>query len=219
MRTDFYTFVHKRQRKILFDLSNEVCDADFTDVAVVSAIHLNLTQITNELRQHALNEETFVHPLLARKIPHAERLFEQEHKELKLHLSDLETNFSQLQDLTPHHKKSLEQGLEFYRNLNRFIADYLMHINEEEYLMQNLWEVAVEPELQSVMIAFQTNDSKENGHHWLETNLSAMSCDEQQLLFKTSQLIAPSQVFSTMCQLTEKIVGGERWREITGQLE
>jgi hypothetical protein len=217
-RTDFYTQVHKWQRANLFALSNKVSGADFTDSAALAAIHLDLKQMTNELRQHALNEETFVHPLLARKIPHAERTFEQEHTELKKYLTDLETSFIHLRDFTPSYEKSKEQGLEFYRTLNRFIATYLTHINEEEYVMQNLWEVATEPELKSVMIAFQTNDGEEKGHQWLETHLTGMNNDEQQLLFRTSQLIAPAHVFSKMCQLTEKILGIERWQQIAQQL-
>lgn len=218
MRTDFYTHPHKWQRQVLFELAKKAGLADFTDSAVRSAIHQDLMLMTNELRQHAWNEETFVHPLLSRKIPHAKQDFEQEHVEVKQQLADLENCYDYLQVLAPHYERVQEQGLEFYRALNRFIAHYLTHINEEEYMMQNLWEVCTEPELKGIMIAFQTYDGREKDHNWLETHLTAMSQDEQQLLFKSTQLMVPDNIFTTMCQLTENILGVDRWKQIAAQL-
>lgn len=218
MRTDFYTQPHKWQRQVLFELSKKVGVADFTDTAVRSAIQHDLTLMTTALRQHAWNEETFVHPLLSRKIPHAKHNFEQEHVEVKQHLAGLETSYDYLEQLSPHYEKLQQHGLEFYRALNRFIARYLTHINEEEYVMQNLWEVCSEPELKGIMIAFQTYDGQEKDHKWLERHLMAMSEDEQQLLFKSTQLMVPCNIFTKMCELTEKILGVDRWKQISIQL-
>jgi hypothetical protein len=138
--------------------------------------------------------------------------------ELKKQLSQLEINYEHIQMLAPHYEKTQAQGQAFYRLLNRFIAHYLIHIDEEEQLMPNIWEVAVEAELKSVMIAFHTQNGVEHGQEWLTANLPTMSHDEQHLLFRTTQLIAPSPVFNAVCQLTEKMVGAERWQQIADQL-
>lgn len=219
MRIDFYTHVHKKQRKTLFALSAKVGEANFTNATVVTDIYNDLTAMTQELREHAYHEETFIHPLLKRKIPRSEKELRHEHKMLKKFLTDLETNYMHIQMLTPHYKKAQEQGLEFYRMLNRFIATYLTHINEEEYTMQNLWEIALDSELTGMMTAFQTYDSPEKGQQWLATHLPAMTLDEQELMFKTTQLLAPEHIFITMCQLTEKILGAEQWQHIAKQLD
>jgi hemerythrin-like domain-containing protein len=214
MRIDLYTHVHKKQRKGLFALSSKVGEANFTDSATVTDIYNDLILMTNELREHAFHEETFIHPLLERKIPRSERALHHEHVMLKKYLADLETNYRHLQMLTPHYKKSQEQGLEFYRLLNRFIATYLTHIDAEEYVIQNLWEIAVDAELTGIMIAFQTYDGTEKGQKWLATHLPMMNSDEQQLMFKTAQMLAPENIFITMCQLAENILGHEKWQQI-----
>lgn len=218
MRIDLYTQPHKNQRKMLFALSTKVGDANFKDTAIVTEIHHDLMLLTNELRHHAFSEETFVHPLLAKKIPSAEKSFHEEHETLKKHLDHLETTYTHLQDLGPHYKKRENQGLEFYRMLNRFISTYFMHINEEEYVMQNLWEVSIESEVIGMMIAFQTYHSIDEGEKWLATHLPAMSIDEQQLMFKTTQLLASEEIFITMRQLSEKILGTKKWAPVLEKL-
>lgn len=211
MRIDFYTHVHKKQRNMLFAFSKKVSEMSFLDSAIVDDIYNDLMFITNDLRHHAFSEETFVHPLLIKKMPQIERSLYQEHKELKKYLQDLENNYMYLKELVPHYKKCEAHGLEFYRMFNRFISTYFMHINEEEYVMQNLWEVAMESELIGMMIAFQTYSGIENGEKWLSDHLPSMTVDEQQLLFKTTELLAPENVFMTMCQLGEKVLGAEKW--------
>src|SRR5690349_748058 len=119
MRIDFYTQVHKKQRKMLFDLSTKTADADFSDLSIVTEINQDLMLVTKELRQHAFHEETFVHPLLSKKIPRSEKALHEEHEDLKKYLDDLETNCHHLHSLLPNHTKIQEQGLEFYRMLNR----------------------------------------------------------------------------------------------------
>jgi len=218
MRIDFYTQVHKKQRKMLFALTAKIGDANFEDSTIVTDIHNDLTLVTKELRQHAFHEETFVHPLLARKIPRSEKTLHEEHEMLKKYLDDLEINYNHLQTTLPHYKKLQEQGLEFYRMLNRFISTYFIHINEEEYTIQNLWEIAMDAELTGMMIAFQTYDGVEKGQKWLDTHLPTMSIDEQQLMFKTTQLLAPENIFVTMSQLAEQILGDEKWQLILKKL-
>lgn len=214
MRIDFYTHVHKKQRKMLFALAAKVGDANFSDSTVISEINHDLRLMVNELRQHAFHEETFLHPLLAKKIPQSEYELHKEHEMLKKQLNNLEENYSYLQVFLPHYEKLQAQGLEFYRMLNRFISTYFLHMNEEEYVMQNVWEIAMEAELTGMMIAFQTYSGTEKGEEWLQTHLPNMSLDEQQVMFKTTQLLAPEPIFITMSQLAEKMLGSEKWKMI-----
>jgi hypothetical protein len=218
MRIDFYTQVHKKQRKQMFALASYVGEANFSDSTILSTIEKDLTALLSELRNHTYHEETFIHPLLTKKFPRAAKVQHQEHDELKIILQELETNFSHLQWLTPQYVKSQEQGLEFYRSLNRFISAYLSHINDEEYTLQNLWEIAADPELRGMMTAFQIYDGVEKGKKWLAGNLPQMNSDERILMFKTTQLMAPEKIFNTMCELTAEIIGTEDWQAIQKKL-
>lgn len=205
MRVDYYTQPHKKQRNALFALASLIGDTDFANPASVQIVHHNVISVTKELRDHALSEETFVHPLLARKLPDTERMLHREHDELEKYLNNLDSTSHYLQTLTPHYLKHQEQGLEFYRMLNRFIAMYLRHIDEEEYTMQNLWEIAQHEELLAMITAYKVSLDQETGLEWLSTHYTPMSLDEQRLILQTIQLLAPESAYKTTCQLIEKI--------------
>lgn len=214
MRIDYYTQPHKKQRNALFALATLIGDTDFTDLSSVQTVHHNVISVTSELRDHALSEETFVHPLLTRKLPDRERVLHHEHDELEKYLNDLDSTSHYLQTLAPHYSKCKEQGLEFYRLVNRFIAMYLEHINEEEYIMQNLWEIARHEELLAMITAYKVSLDKETGIEWLNTHFINMSLNEQQLMLKTIQLLAPAAAYKITCQLIEKITSPDKCKLI-----
>lgn len=210
MRIDYYTLPHKKQRNALFSLATLIGETDFSDLLSVETVHQNLISVTNELRDHALSEETFVHPLLMRKLPDKEKILHHEHEELEKYLNDLDSISSYLKTLSPHYSKCREQGLEFYRFLNRFIATYLKHINEEEYTMQNLWEISHHEELLAMITAYKVSLDKKTGIEWLNTHFSNMNLAEQQLTLKTIELLAPATTYKITCQLIEEITSADK---------
>jgi len=205
MRIDYYTQPHKEQRNALFALSSLIGKADFTDHSALEAIHHNVISVTKELREHALSEETFVHPLLEKKLPNMKKILHQEHDELETCLDHLEAMSSYLKTLSCNHTKIQAQGLEFYRLINRFIADYLNHINQEEYTMQNLWEIAQHEELLAMITAYKVSLDKKTGIEWLNAHFRGLSFTEQQLMLQTMQLLAPESAYKMTCQLIETL--------------
>lgn len=218
MRIDFYTHVHKCQRKQMFHLAMQAGEINYNEPDKLLPLANDLAAFLTNLRMHAYHEDTFIHPLLHRKMPGSARTLDKEHEELKSDLLCLEENFAHIQLLPSQYPKRQEQGLEFYRALNRFIAEYLHHINKEEYVLQNLWETAAHPELSGMMIAFQVYNNLEEGKKWLNNNLSAMSLDERILMFRTVQLMAPENVFLSMSKLSEEILGNDVWKSIEKDL-
>src|ERR1700736_3783289 len=99
MRIDFYTQVHKKQRNALFTLSSKVGEANFTDSNIVIDIYNDLSAMIKELHSHAFHEETFIHPLLERKIPRSEKILHNDHEMLEKYLNDLDTNYLHLREL------------------------------------------------------------------------------------------------------------------------
>jgi len=218
MRIDFYTHIHKQQRKQMFALSTQLSEFSFTESPQVEIFSKEWSGWLNDMQHHMVSEETFVHPLLVKKMPNIEKNLHQEHEELERELKNLDESFNYFRLMSLTYPKLQEQALEFYRGLNRFISVYLMHINEEEYVMQNLWEIAVDGELRGMMIAFQTSDGIEKGKKWLLNNLPAMSANEKLLMFNTVKLLAPENIFISMCQLTRDIMGEKEWQVINSQL-
>ncbi|MCC5013576.1 MULTISPECIES: hemerythrin domain-containing protein [unclassified Legionella] len=214
MRIDFYTYVHQCQRKQMFNLAMHAGEINYNEPEKLLPLAEELAVFLTGIRSHADHEDIFIHPLLRRKMPSASRTLDNEHEELKKELLNLEENFAHIQLLTNHYPKRQEQGLEFYRALNRFIANYLYHIDKEEYVMQNLWEIAAAPELSGMMMAFQVYHDPEEGRKWLSNHLPAMNFDERVLMFKTVELMAPASCFLSMSKISEEILGDNTWQSI-----
>jgi hemerythrin-like domain-containing protein len=202
----------------MFKLGTNLSMVNASDSQSLLSVEVQLKTLLNELRSHVYHEETFVHPLLYKKFPTSAKSLEHEHSELELILNGLEEGYNYLIDLKPTHPKIEAQFTEFYRSFNRFVAEYLTHINEEEYIMQNLWEIAAHEELLGAMISFLTYYEIAESRTWLSNHLPNMSIDERILMFKTMQLIAPQEIFKSACGLTEEILGQSNWDLINNQL-
>lgn len=198
MKTDFYTFPHKIQRQHLFALSNLLGEANFNECNIFTSIENDLFAVIHEIKSHAFHEETFVHPLLIRKLPRLARSLHHDHTELDQWFIDLEVQFAHLKSLGEHYPKCQEQGQAFYRLFNGFIANYLLHMNEEEQTMHSLWELAAPPELVGMMMAFLTYAHKEEANDALQNSLKQFNATEKALLFNTVKLMAPADIYIAM---------------------
>ncbi len=206
MKTDFYTFPHKIQRHHLFSLSTFLGEANFSECSIFTKIENDLFAVIHEIKSHAAHEEMFVHPLLIRKLPRIARSLHHEHREFDQWFSDLEEQFAHLKSLGEHYPKCQVQGQALYRLLNGFIANYLIHMNEEEQTMHSLWELAAPPELMGMMTAFLTYANKEEAKRLLQDSLKQFSADEKALLFTTVKLMAPTNIYLTMQELLHETI-------------
>ena len=139
MRFDLYTSIHKAQRDHLFQLSIQIGKADFTDPAQVSNVKDRMEHMITHIRQHALNEETFIHPLFTVCKEQCEQL-DSQHLQIERLLDELE--------------EIIENNLSdrLYAVFNRFIAMYLQHTDLEETIQKEaLWTNYNDDELKATM--------------------------------------------------------------------
>ena len=126
-RSDFYTIVHKHLRRALFDVSVQLSGLDRTNVAkVVDAFR----GAAGMLRGHAELENASVAPLLRDTSPALEVAMTSGHAELEAELAGVEARIVRLPALADDELEAA--GLDAYRSWNRFVASYLMHLDEEE---------------------------------------------------------------------------------------
>lgn len=200
MKTDFYTLPHKMQRQQMFEFSHFVAMSDFASFETLELIEKKLRSLVTELKEHAFHEETFIHPLLVRKLPRVEKQIRDEHHELTLCYTQLENQLDHLKNTLNHAGKVAEQGLAFYRSLNQFIAEYLIHTNKEEELSFALWELSLPQELEAMMLAFRTY-AKFEAQEAIAQALMQYNAQEQKHLFQTIELLAPSEVYQGFCEI------------------
>ena len=63
MRVDLYTVIHKAQRFHMFHLANAIGGADLESDEAVDTLADRVREMIEHLRDHAHNEETYIHPL------------------------------------------------------------------------------------------------------------------------------------------------------------
>lgn len=99
------------------------------------------------LRLHADHEEHFVHPLLSDRMPGGAEKLEADHRIMYDMIDTLVTHFEGVRARDPAFAGRQALGLEFYLALNRFIAFYVTHINDEEEEAQPVsWRLRTDEE-------------------------------------------------------------------------
>src|SRR5262245_33655844 len=138
-KVDIYTHPHKGYRKSMFELSMLAARTDAASKAERRELMEKSLALFNDLAEHARHENTYAHPIICYKLPHQKELLQKEHEEQEQNLAHLSAAVQLLAEEQPENDQINNLLLEYYRSLNRFIADYLLHLDQEEYSMQNLW--------------------------------------------------------------------------------
>lgn len=209
-RVDFYTATHKGQRRRLFDFADRVGTVDFADPDAVDALGEELRAIISMLESHADLESRFIHPLLRRKLPARAEFLEGEHADLQLNVAELTAYFQDISSNPCSRKQCRAFGLEFYRALQRFIARYLDHIDEEERMMFELWRECPDAELQQVSDAMRQAVSPERERAELADVLPALSPGERVQVLLTLQR-ADRERFLEACRVAERVLSTREW--------
>jgi hypothetical protein len=176
-RIDFYTKVHKALRAGLFGLSQRAASADAADPQSLDALAAEVRAMLERLSAHAGHEARFVHPLLREKLGQA---FDADHAALEAEQEKLAAQAGRLAHLAPRERR--EALLGFYRELNRFIARYLEHLEGEERAMPRLWECCTDAELGAVMSRFAASRSADEALGDIGWMLPALSAAERKEL-------------------------------------
>ena len=173
MRIDLYTGIHKAQRYHMFRLANEIGRADISDERAVADVLARVRRMVDHLRDHAQNEETYIHPLFDALGSDADHL-RHEHHDLERDLEGLERVLGErsLQDL--------------YAAYTRVLGRYLLHLSEEEDAQkQILWKHYDDEALRAVLDRFKAERARDKATADLEFMLSAMSMPELVKLFRS----------------------------------
>lgn len=179
-RIDLYRNVHKGQRAHLFDLAVALGRTDHDDRQAVTALAARLRDALTELRQHAENEETFIHPLLRARAPEIAAALEHEHHSVESALAEVE---GQLQRIDRSESDGFVTGMELYRAWCRMLSAYLAHLdNEERLAMSALWNTCSDDEIFAVIRRFIASRSPVDQMNDLRNQVPALTPRERAAL-------------------------------------
>ena len=208
---DFYTATHKGQRRRLFAFAQRVGTSDFSDPDEVDAVGEELQRISRMLRTHARHESEFIHPFLAERFPAAADFLESEHDDLENNLVELQAFYEDIQSNPCAQWQCLTFGGEFYRALQRFIARYLDHMDEEEATMVRLWHKCEPEELRTVVTRMLASMSAEQEREELWDMLPALNPFERVKLFRTLRYGLDDGRYDDALALAERALEPRDW--------
>jgi L-rhamnose mutarotase len=217
-RIDPYTFPHKALRRVLFDLvaGASVLDADAG--AELRVLHVAAKRSFTALEEHAHNEETFLHPVIALKLPDVVDRLTAEHRESEARIAALRSATDAVVGGLAGAERS-RAALELYRDLARFAADYLVHLDEEEALLPTYWERFDDDELGEVMARFRASRKPSDAMTDLERMLPALTPAERAQVFEGVRASAAPDGFRKACQTARRVLDDRAWEKLRACIE
>lgn len=215
--TDPYRAPHKALRTALGRLLEHAGRTDFGDVASIGAFRVELEAVVQLLTTHARIEVQFVDPLLGSHEVEIASSIQHDHRALERKLHEVCGALHVIDELLGENgdgdvDEGRDRGHAFYLALSRFVAEYLVHIaDEEERALPALRRHVGEGELaQTLDRARETVDPGEWAKNWALV-LTSASHHERVALLAASGLPELRQI--ARIALTE-----EEWRELAIEL-
>lgn len=169
------------------------------------------------MRLHHDWEERAVHPLLADEVPGCAEHLEEEHRVLQHRFDSLIAHLDKMRKQTGAEKQRA-LGLEFYLALNRFIAFFLPHLDEEEERVQPaLWDLSTTEELIDVAktaISVTSEQAKAN----LVMMVAAVNIEELTSLFTYLKEGMPAAAFQSAVNFAERILNAQDWETLKSRM-
>ncbi|MEU1011013.1 hemerythrin domain-containing protein [Streptomyces sp. NPDC005890] len=210
-KIDLYRNVHMGQRARLFTLAIELGTADISHSGAATDQADRCLAMTQELREHADHEDTFIHQLLRERAPEAADALDAEHIRLDAAFTALDERARTLPDTPIEALPDAQHAL--YLALNEMISAYLAHLHVEETVaMPALWQYASEDELGAVFAAFRASRTPEQARSDLRKMLPALPPAPRAAIVRGVIGAVPDQAGSTLAAVSTTLSPDQRHR-------
>ena len=216
-RFEMYRPIHKVVRHAMFSTSHAIGAADFRDEESTQEAFGKLDKVITLLQVHAEHESNFVHPALESKVPGITAPFAGNHEED-------ERVYAQLGDLTRRAHSSVGDervalGKQVYSLFNKFVGDYLGHLDREENELESaLLEHYTDAELSAIDQAIMGSVPPEQMADWLPLFCSSMNVDDLIMGFSNFKSAGPPEAVEWALQVAEQAMPGKTWEKVRARI-
>ncbi|MBD3207087.1 hypothetical protein GF319_12195 [Candidatus Bathyarchaeota archaeon] len=218
-KTDLYTSAHKGQRYQLSKINTKAGNLDSYNPKALESLISEFEELRKEFFLHAALEEKYIHPLLYERKPEGASDIEEDHRKQRKQLDDLNKHLNSLQEKPINFEKRGEIALEFYRGLNRFTADYLVHVDmEEESIQPLLWNLCTDEELVEAYGRLISSMEFEELMMFLKIMFPAMNIYERSMMLENSKKIG-TEAYDKISELAENVLDTDDWLELKSRLK
>ncbi|MGC5327733.1 hypothetical protein [Brevibacillus sp. SYSU BS000544] len=219
-RFDIYAQVHKGIRLALSGLCYQAGSVDGSDKERVNSFVEEFRRIVLILDAHSRDEDTHLNEAYEKYAPETLHQLEEQHSVLELKLEKLIELVDQLdmnkQDPSHHQKIWYQIG----KDLNRFTADYLIHLQHEEGPgMEALWENLSDDQLKVISINIRSSIPPQVMSIFMHYMIPAISHLDRVGMFSEMKKFAPKEAYAGMLGLAESRLDQKAWLQLQAALE
>ncbi|CAH2713112.1 hypothetical protein BACCIP111895_00245 [Neobacillus rhizosphaerae] len=219
-RFDLYAPVHKGIRLALSGLCYQAGSVDSSDDERVKSFVEEFRQVAIILEAHSRDEDANINESYEKFAPEILAQLEDEHGALEQgfeHLIEL-VNQLELNKKNPieHQKIWYQIG----KDLNRFTADYLNHLQSEEGPgMKVLWENLTDDELKVISINIRSSIPPQTMAIFMHYMIPTISHLERVEMFGDMKRFAPKEAYAGMLSLAESRLDQKSWVQLQTALD
>jgi iron-sulfur cluster repair protein YtfE (RIC family) len=136
-RFDLYGPIHKAIRVVMSDMLVRMGKANFANADVAVHVVRDLEKLLGWCEQHIEHETKFIHPHLAARLPQALAKIDVGHEEHARFVAELRSLMGGVVNASSPELRALA-GHTLYLHYSAYFADTLMHMVEEERVLQPL---------------------------------------------------------------------------------
>ncbi len=209
-RMEVFVTVHKGLRRGLLEHSLRLSRLDWSNELEVKAAGDEFTNLLRFLRVHGNDEDRVQFPLVASKDPASILQSQEDHRRLDNELTLLEIYWK---EVAAHPEKNL--GNDFYRTYNRYLSDYLRHMDREEgEVTESLHRHYTDSELDSEFSKMVEGISPKDMGMMLGYILPSMNPKERREFISKIKKNSPPPVFEKVKELAKRILPQNEWENL-----
>jgi hypothetical protein len=209
---EVFVTVHKGLRRGLLEHSLRLSGLDWSNEREVKAAGEDFTNLLRFLRLHGNDEDRVQFPLAATKDPESVLKSQEDHRRLEHELNLLEIYW---EEVSAHPEKNL--GNDFYRTYNRYLSDYLHHMDREEgEVTDSLHRHYTDTELDAEFSRMVEGISSKDMGMMLGYILPSMNPKERRDFLSKLKRNGPPPVFEQVKELAQRILPQNEWENLAG---
>lgn len=214
-RIDIFINIHKGLRRALLGMSNKLGCLDWSDKEEVAAVGKEFANILHFLREHAGNENEVQMPPLEERAPGATRKMAEDHERLEKVYDQLESEW----DRVSRSHDPAWPGYQLYRNYNRFLSEYLLHMDMEEgEITETIYRHFTDPEIGVLIGRIVKRVSPQDMAMMLAYVIPGLNDAERCTFLSTLKATAPPEVFTGVKGLAQKVLAPKDWEKLSARL-
>lgn len=219
-RFDLYAPVHKGIRLALSGLCYQAGSIDSSDDEGVKSFIEEFGKVAIILEAHSRDEDANINESYEKFAPETLLQLEEEHGALEQKLEQLNELVNQLQLKKQDPREYQKIWYQISKDLNRFTADYLTHLQSEEGPgMKALWDNLTDDQLKVISINIRSSIPPQTMAIFMHYMIPAISHEERLEMFSDMKRFAPKEAYAGMLSLAKSRLEPKSWVQLQTALE